>query len=694
MMDKNASQPSPAQERQRNLTDPTASVWVEASAGSGKTKALTDRVLSLLVQGVSSQAIVCLTFTKAAAAEMRQRVMERLRLWTILDTPDLKEDIAQLLGCTTQTVPDKILQSAKALLDTILDSGGGLAIETLHALCARLLQRFPVEAGLPPFMTVLDPEDCGALWQKALDQVVKKSYDDQTLQQALTEMSERYRPEALCDLIQAIARDPMVIHCDSARERRDQVRQVVADLMNVPAECDPLAALEQFCEASLPDDLVKWANEDPEPSARIVKTWAELRGDKRSLHWSQYRGVFLTKTNTIRKSLLKSTKKNIDLARILHTEAERVQATEEMMQRAKCARQSWACNHVYHAMAASYAAQKAFQGVMDPDDLIARAHYLLKQADAAAWVVFKLDAQIAHVLVDEAQDTSLQQWALVQALTEDFFAGEGASERNRTVFVVGDRKQSIYGFQGASVTAFQALKRYFSARAERFHIVDLLTSYRTVPEVLACVDAVAAQKEIQRAWQGYLQDPNELADVRHESHRHHHHGSVQVWPLLTDDADINDDEGDLDDALSSASDRAHPRVAMAHGLAQWIAALVQNPPWIAARQRLLKPQDIMILVRQRSPFVDALRQALIRKKVAVVDADRFAISEAIPCRDLLALCEWILLPEDAMNLAIVLKSPLFSLSEEDLFQLAHDRGGGQPVAACASFASGCRPKTA
>jgi ATP-dependent helicase/nuclease subunit A len=281
-------------------------------------------------------------------------------------------------------------------------------------------------------------------------------------------------------------------------------------------------------------------------------------------------------------------------------------------------------------------------------------------------VLYKLDGGLDHILIDEAQDTSPEQWAIVRSITEEMFAGEGRErEFTRTIFAVGDEKQSIFSFQGAEPEEFEKNRKHFAERAKNFADVRLETSRRSVPEVLGFVDGVF---EDEAAREGLSHDK-----IKHRAHRAEAKGRVEVWPTLKPVKGPELDYYRLKpiDVASNTSPVAQLADRVASTIATWIAAKCRLP----GRDKPIRPGDIMILMPRREPFASEIIRRLKEKKIPVAGADRMKLTEQIAVMDMIALGRFVLLPEDDLNLAALLRSPLIDLSEDELRELAYGRDG-------------------
>ena len=659
-------------------SDPAVTAWVNANAGSGKTHVLVDRVIRLLLGGVDPARIMCLTFTKAAAAEMANRLFERLSGWIALSDEDL---VTALRALGTGAPDGQLLERARQLFTRALETPGGLKIQTIHAFCERVLQLFPVEAGVVPHFTMLDDRAAKELRQAARDSVLLRA-------QAEPQSALGLALHDVASLVQADAFDDLLGNLLSER----------ANLAAILDTEDGLAVAEAMLRHHLnlrPDESQDTVHadlaidrSDYDRLASLYATGTKTDGDRatsiraalanRNCSLIDLKDLYLTRAGDHRKLGSMSTKGLLDRNDWLEPflTAEQTRLVEGLGKLADLERIAATGNllRIGAAIVAEYESAKRQMGAYDFDDLIIRTGELLSERPDAQWVLYKLDGGIEHLLVDEAQDTSPAQWEIIRSLTDEFFAGEGIhGRRHRTVFVVGDRKQSIYSFQGADPDVFETIHDEFEGRTceaqEVFRDVDLTVSFRSTKEVLDVVDAVFRPGTPARSG---LDGQSTRRDWNHESNRRDVPGVVELWPL-TEPLDR-----EPDDPWQAPVDREpaqSPRRRLAHELAQTIKSWIGRRT-IVALNRAVAPQDILILVRSRDGFFDALIRALWSAGVPVAGADRLKLGENIAVLDLLALAQFCIMPEDDHALAAILKSPLFAdpLSEDDLLAIAAERG--------------------
>lgn len=672
--------------RQRDGADAGVSAWVSASAGAGKTRVLRDRVLRLLLAGVAPQRVLCLTFTKAAAAEMARRINAELGDWAILDGAALRKRLAALLGADP---PDDATRRARQLFAHVLEAPGGMKIMTIHAFCQSVLRRFPLEAGVVPHFQVMEERDAGELLEDAKAELLASAHmDDGELGLAVANVAGRVHEMRFPDLLNEIsrARAPFADMLQDFGDL-DGVRARIAEILDVAPDTDPAAVLQSACaEAAIDGAALRHAvgvlaegSSGDSKRAALLGDWLAGDADRRAEGFEAYALAYLTQQGEPRKQLATKAirEKHPDVDAALRAEGDRLMAVRELLRKADLYQANSALVRLAAELVARYEARKAASGRLDYDDLIARTRALLRGDGAAAWVLFKLDGGIDHVLIDEAQDTNPEQWDVVLALVEEFFAGLGAGDEAteaaglpaRSVFAVGDGKQSIYSFQGADPSRFETVRKFLAARAEEarraWKNVALDFSFRSSRPVLEVVDRVFAAP---RAGAGVV-DPD--APVQHTPLRTKAAGRVELWPpLLVDKLDDPEPWKPPVDPVT--------RTGAMEQLAELIA--VRTADWLASGEMLesqgrpIEAGDIMVLVRQRGDFVEALVRAFKARNVPVAGVDRMVLSEQIAVMDLLALGAFLLLPEDDLTLATLLKSPLIGFDEDLLFALAHDRG--------------------
>ncbi len=656
-------------------SDPRTSAFVTANAGSGKTSTLVSRVARLLLYGVRPEAVLCVTYTKAAAAEMQRRLFEKLGDWAVM--PD--EKLANALEDLGEATDD--LPNARKLFAKALETPGGLKIQTLHAFCEKLLRRFPLEAGVSPGFTVLEDVAAKEVSSRARDglALLALSAPDHPVALAYAHFAVELDLSTFEDLLKTFENERRSIE-RYVRSFGDfeGVKQDVwkACGFNEVKDADEIEAAACVCDwaawrKAVPP-LLAGKSTDVDLGSRMAAI-AETQGGDFAAIW----GLFSTQTGEPRK---KFGTLSLDprLRDWLLTEQDRLHTACKRARAARIARDTVHALTLAHAYATLYEGEKRARGALDFPDLITRTLELLTVRADAAWVLYKLDGGIDHVLLDEAQDTAPEQWDILEALTGEFFVGEGAPRPRalpRTVFAVGDEKQSIYSFQGADPAQLNAQTKNYLARAEAAGMPligpALVESWRSTPEVLRFVDVTFADVATREA----VPPPVGEAVVFHTARRPAGYGCVDLWGLE------QDEKRDPPDVWDNPLD-TQPGDTARKRLARKIAAEIKR---IAAEDAVIdkdtgKPRpatagDVLILVRKRDATFEEIIRALKQAGVPVAGADKLVLSRHIVFADILALIRLCLFPADDLTLATLLRSPFCSLDEDSLYDLAQPREG-------------------
>jgi ATP-dependent helicase/nuclease subunit A len=678
--------------KQHRASAPDVSSFVLANAGAGKTHLLVGRVIRLMLEGVEPERILCLTYTRAAAAEMSERLFKTLAGWVAMDANALISEIHCNVGHVTFKKEE--LDKARRLFTRALETPGGLKVQTIHAFCERLLQRFPVEAGIMPGFSVLDEVTERELLARARDQVLEHGGEaiadhvatvlnfagEQSFQQLLQSLLHKRKllvsqfgssntfPALQAGLNQQLG----LSDSDNAQAIRLAFLKGLdwrglSDAGNLLAGSDKQTDLNQ---ARAIDDAVNAVADDQRFDA-ICRLLLKNDGNPKALSSLATKQINDPHPE-IREMLVDLQEPCADA--LAKTKALAVRdATISVVA-------------VGLAVIERYTAFKQDASAYDYADLIERTNELLTDSGQAAWVLYKLDKGLDHILIDEAQDTSPEQWDIITALTDEFFSGEGARDEEgrlrRTMFAVGDRKQSIYSFQGARPEIFDKQRLAYQARVTgakgEFQPVELEISFRSAGRVLQAVDLVFAQEDIAKG----VQSPD-IGKVSHTASRVKDDGLVEIWDVLRDPPRESTDPWSAEDddpTCPAQQDPANVRLArrIAHTISGW---LHNEPLEMLADGRPVRASDILILVRERSSLMEAIVRALKDCNVPVAGADRLDLLSHITAQDLMALGRFVILPEDDLNLAALLKSPLLARDDgqrfnddDDIFSLAHGRG--------------------
>jgi len=671
-------------DKQLDAADPRASVWVSANAGTGKTHTLTSRVARLLLSGTRPEHILCLTFTRAAAAQMQTKLYARLGEWSTMAEDALKEELFQLEG---RHLGDDELAKARRLFAGALETPGGLKIQTIHAFCESLLGRFPLEAGVSPHFSLADDRQSAELLAQARDTVLQHSIDEPEtpLAHAVIRLIGEADEMAFEMLLGEVTgmRHRIRRYVEHA-QGLDAAERSVADALGVPPGAsardliaEALAELDPAMVRRAKDALASGKKTDAGKADALAALLDDMTPDGFEAH---YQGVFLTQAGAPRASLMTKdlAASHPDVLQWMEDEQARLVALTARLRAAQTAILTGAILRVGCAVLDAYEEEKTRRGLLDYDDLITRTVALLHSREGTQWVLYKLDMGLDHILVDEAQDTSPQQWQVIAALVTEFFAGDGARDfapdqdgrgpgTVRTLFAVGDEKQSIFSFQGADPAEFSTRRAAFRdmahAAGQTWHDVGLTVSWRTADQILSSVDD-AFRPELMRKGVVAGEDT-----IHHESVWTGRAGLVELWsPVTPDEFDEQELWDDPLDAVSARSKEAKLATRIVGKLKDWIGT-----EYLPQRDRVMQPGDVLILVRKRGAFVDELIRQLKTSNIPVAGVDRLVLGDHIAVMDLMALARFALLPEDDLTLATVLRSPLCSISEEGLFDLAHGR---------------------
>ncbi len=645
---------------------PDKSTWVSANAGSGKTRVLTDRVARLLLDGVAPQRVLCLTYTKAAATEMQNRLFRRLGAWAMLDDATLTKQLLDL--GLDHALDSAALNAARTLFARAIETPGGLKIQTIHSFCAALLRRFPLEAQVSPQFREMDARASALLRADLL-----RDMADSPHRAAMERVAARLSGADFDALAKTIAEK-------RAGFPGNQTRATLAPRFGLTPDAqreDVLAIAFDGSEAALMTDLCQ-------AFMTQTKTYQEKASGFLALD-------FLSPTLATLNSLCDlfyDSKDRLLFGRIPqanHTSARKAVAhlTDDLdafMTRVDTARAhlaaitAWEATIDLHDFATpfleAYQGRKLLRGWLDFDDLIVKARDLLALSDVAAWVLYRLDGGIDHILVDEAQDTNPLQWQVIERLSEEMTSGTGARDnRARTIFVVGDKKQSIYSFQGADPREFDRMHGRFADRLAPTNPLQTTTlqhSFRSSATILSLVD---------RTFQNSA--ASGFDDTLHRAFHTDLPGRVDLWPLVEP---TSKDDPPEDATLDWVSPDHHD-TQLAERIATSIAGMIESET-IPARPdpnspltcRPVTAGDILILVQRRSALFGAIIRACKAAGLPIAGADRLKVGAELAVRDLAALLSFLATPEDDLALATALRSPLLGWSEQGLFTLAHGRG--------------------
>ncbi|WP_151719160.1 double-strand break repair helicase AddA [Gemmobacter serpentinus] len=656
-----------ASSRQVTAARPGWSTWLSANAGSGKTRVLTDRVARLLLAGVDPARILCLTYTKAAASEMQNRLFARLGAWAMKPEAALRQALEEL--GEGADVSQETLADARRLFARAIETPGGLRIQTIHSFCASLLRRFPLEARVSPQFTELDDRAAKLLREEIIEELAAQIAPD-----VIAEMAALYTGEDFGQLAAEVAaHSDLLLPAKSAAEAKQAFGLRGDD-----------SAETLLAEVFLGDEAA-WMPDALEIIARGKATDVKLADRLAALNFAQpdlgtlsaLEGLFLFGANTMapftaKTETLPTKDTRTALGDLLGERLANLMRRVEAARPRRTALLASERMRVLHRFAGAflplYERRKMLRGALDFDDLIARAKALLTDPAVAQWVLFRLDGGIDHILVDEAQDTSPDQWAVIELLAQEFTSGAGARDLDRTIFVVGDQKQSIYSFQGADVTGFARMRAQFQSQLDTigapFQSLELRHSFRSSPAILDLVD-----RTFSEALHPDLGGPS-----AHIAFNEDMPGRIEIWPPIEPSANPEDEDwADPVDLVTGEHHAAELGRRVASRIAEILAAGTLIPD--RGTMRPVHAGDILILVRRRSPLFTEVIRACKAAGLPIAGADRLHLGGEMAVKDLISLLAFLTMPEDDLALAECLRSPLLGLDEAGLYALAQPRKG-------------------
>ena len=661
-------------DEQALASDPKIHASLSASAGTGKTQVLTARVLRLLLRGARPESILCLTFTKAAAAEMANRIGARLAAWVRLKDSELATDLDHL----GESSDPRTRERARQLFAKVLDCPGGLKIQTIHSFAQSLLAAFPAEAGIVPGFQPIEGRAEQELVRRTLADLMAEAEisADETLIRDVQCLSRRLGEAGAVEYLQACARRPDALE---SLGDRTSIEGSIRRLIQLPEE-----SVEDYIAHHCGDDRFdcdllravadanrRWGAQTGLGHARIIEDWLALTPIERAAALRDLRKVVLTEKGTLRVAAgqMKAEphyEAHAGRLAVLIADLLRLQNGSRL------AAEIAAGLRAGQAFSKAYGRAKRSAGVADFNDLIEWTRRLLAQPGMGEWVRYKLDRQIDHVLVDEAQDTNAAQWEIIERLVEEYFSGSSEADRRaRTLFMVGDFKQAIYGFQGTDPARFSEAREHFRRLADElleednathFRDLSIAASFRSAQPVLDVVDAVIETVGPEAL---ALREP----PPPHRAHHRDRSGLVELWQPFAVEESL-DDSDDGEERWVSLRDRRY-----AEELANRISLMVETGPWLDSAQRPLTAGDILVLVRSRGELASLIVARLFAAGVPVAGVDRLHLHEPLAVQDLLAAVKFAVQPNDDLSLACLLVSPLIGWGQDRLRNLAFGRKG-------------------
>lgn len=618
-------------------------IWVSASAGTGKTTALTGRVLQLLLHGVRPSSILCLTYTNAAAGEMKERIMHRLGTWVTLDEAALREELQRITGQSSAAM----LQRARGLFFTLAEHAENLNIQTIHSFCQSVLRKFPIEAGISPYFSVMDDEKSKTLIDNAFHKLISniQKPEHEKLRGHMQALFSTISYQSFYEFIQQAINESGLwqLWLDQPGGLQTCLHKL-EEFLELPKLREQVNGLTNQRRQSL-QDIVKIC------AAQKQKTYQDFASGIEQYLADEdaeaYQSCWLTNAYEPKKFIDKLAANFPEIAADLEAELQTVLAHVHLSAHEQSYALTSQLYHITEALFTIYHQLCAERSLLDYHQLLYKTQQFLDSEETSlGWVMFKLDGGIDHILVDEAQDTNPLQWQIIKALTLEYFSGEGREKPLRTIFIVGDEKQSIYSFQGANVQDYTKINSWLqqksSAAQQAFHIKTLLTSYRSAKQIISAVSSMVEHTEIGEA---------------HQSHQPWQ-GSVAFWPLVSADKTAGETQTEI----------------LARQLTEQIQSWLEQGRVLESTGQPVKPQDILVLVRKRGPLPTKMAQHLQNTHINVQGVERLMLKDHIAVQDVLALMQWVSLPTDDYSLACILRSPLADISEEELFELCYGRG--------------------
>ncbi len=651
---------------QQIASNPRNSAWVFASAGAGKTKVLTDRVLRLLLDGVLPSKILCLTFTKTAATEMQERINARLAELVLLDDQKLSENIALLTG---GVATEKLLKKARILFAQIVDAGSQIKVQTIHAFCQNLIKIFPFEVGVKPNFEVMDDNLEAIFLQKAKKEILLQSLENQGLQEIVKQISGKLSEDNFLELIAKIL---------AQKERLVFLKNEFGNTQNIIAEIFKIFAVESdeneaeifakyrseiSCEKILQMsyDLAGSDSKTNQKNAKLLK----ICGDDFSLkNFPTYKEIFFTKGNEPRKVGSIFTKGFEHYTDFVLQQQGLIEDFLDHINSCKTANGTALLLNFIDQILEKYQELKNKNSLLDYNDLIIKTEQMLHNQDFSAWIKMRMDGFFDHILIDESQDTNHRQWNIVKVLTEDFFSGEAAQKQNRTIFIIGDDKQSIYSFQGSEPNISHEIFSYYQQKLAgssfKLHKIDLSNSFRSLPNILQMVDMV-------------FEDNKHLGTLDYQAHNAIREGAgkVEIWPQIKLQKTPKEKTFAWQEITQNNDDEICEQEILAEIIALKIKGWIVENRALQGKNRPINYGDIMILLRNRkNGFDKLLQQKFYENDIPFNSTKKTDFAEELIIQDLLAAAKFALLTHDDLNLAALLKSPFFAFDEEKLLRVA------------------------
>lgn len=647
------------------------SIWVSASAGSGKTTILVSRLLVLLLSDIDLSKIVCITYTKTGANEMKTRIYNELASWVVLNDTKLEFTLKKLFK--TDTIQKSLIQKARVLFAKIIDNIEELRILTIHAFCQQILKRFPLEAGILPNFDII--EDSKELIKQSTDELLTNINNYPELLEKLKIIIQHKNEEQFYELINNILNEQQTLSI--IQDFNYDYKTDLYHIFNINTDKNQNDYLDEFCKNDgfidvnyYDNNIANTLTDKQQELFNYLNKWKNFDYEERKNNYDKYLNIFLTAS--YEKKSFKTDKrmqkivKNETFAEQVFAEQDRCFDFYQNFINTQIADLTIFSIEFGLAILNIYKKNKDKKGLLDYNDLIVYTLNLLKNSENSDWINYKMDNGIEHILLDEAQDTSKIQWQIVKSLTAEFFAGDDGNEKNRTIFVVGDEKQSIFKFQGASPDMFGESYLYYknliNDARKYINKVNLEYSFRSLPNILTFTDKVfETDKYAKRI-------SNVSPQIKHNCMRFTEKasGKVELWPLI----EIKKEEEKPFEFSFEKDNETVAKELLAEDIAMKIRDLTSSNKVITIKEeeKNIEYKDIMILFRTRDEvFISYLVRKLNEFKIPNTSFDKTKINNNIIIQDIVSVFEFVLFPENDLNLAVLFKSPILNLQEEDLF---------------------------
>ncbi len=624
-------------------SDPKNSCWVFASAGSGKTKILVDRVVRLLLADVSPNKIFCLTFTKAAAAEMQERINSRLAELVLVSDEELQKKLEELSGKFPSA---DLLKKARRLFVKILDDEARVKVQTIHAFCQTLIKIFPFESRVKPSFEILEESREKLLMQQAQKEVLRHALEDEVLRNLVIRINANLHDESLSDLLSGLL---------DKKEKLDFEVAEIYEKLSLSSQDNEQEIFQKFLQKLNHAENLQLAldleNSELKTNREIANKIRIFCNEPKLENFSTYQSAFFTDKNEPRKIRGKTAESLID---VTLKQCDLISQFSDKINSLNLANDTALLLEFTNYVLASYAKLKQQRAFLDYNDLIIETNRLLANPDFSDWVKMKMDGSFDHILIDESQDTNRQQWSIIKALCEDFFSGLSLSNQQRSIFIVGDEKQSIFSFQGAEPDISSEIFSYFKNKfGDQFKKIELHHSFRSRAEILAAVDKVFLDPERKAAISKASEFSGHLVTRKGK-------GLVEIWPKAK--KEIEKEEFSYEWQINYQKNEQTEQEILAEIISKKITSWAQD--------RSVNYGDVMILLRTRTNgFFDELVKSFHRHQIPFTSISRVRFSESLLIQDLLAAARFVLLPQDDLNLACLLKSPIFDFSEDELLKI-------------------------